>query len=70
MSSLSRFAFVAPFAALAFATPASAQEEGGDRVNMVIAYSEDECPEPMDENEIFEYREYCIMYASSYITCD
>ncbi len=27
-------------------TPAAAQDKGGDRVNMVIAYSEDECPEP------------------------
>ena len=52
MSSLSRIAIVAPLAALAFATSAAAQEEGGDRVNMVIAYSEDECPEPTDDNEI------------------
>jgi hypothetical protein len=32
------------FAALA-ASPAAAQDRGGDRINMVIAYSEDECPE-------------------------
>ncbi len=34
-----------------FAAPASAQSEAGDKVNMVIAYSEDECPEA-GENEI------------------
>ena len=32
-------------APLAFAGPAAAQETGGDRINMVIAYDEDECPE-------------------------
>jgi hypothetical protein len=30
------------------AQPAVAQDEAGDRVNMVIAYSEDECPEAGD----------------------
>ena len=34
------------------ATPATAQDEAGDRINMVIAYSEDECPESAGENEI------------------
>ncbi len=52
MTSLARLAFVAPVAALAFASPAAAQDAGGDRVNMVIAYSEDECPEPTQEGEI------------------
>lgn len=51
MSKLSRLAFIAPFAALA-AAPAAAQDQAGDRVNMVIAYSEDECPEQTAENEI------------------
>lgn len=32
-------------ATLAAPAPASAQDKGGDKVNMVIAYSEDECPE-------------------------
>ena len=46
-----------PAAALASAavfasTPALAQSKGGDRVNMVIAYSEDECPEQTEEGEI------------------
>lgn len=51
MSTLARLAIIAPIAALA-ATPAAAQDKAGDRVNMVIAYSEDECPEQADENEI------------------
>ena len=46
-----------PAAALATAcvfasAPAHAQSKGGDRVNMVIAYSEDECPEQTEEGEI------------------
>lgn len=45
MASLSRLALIAPFAALAAASPAAAQDQAGDKVNMVIAYSEDECPE-------------------------
>ncbi len=49
---LSRLALIAPFAGLAIAAPASAQDEAGDRVNMVIAYNEDECPEPTVEGEI------------------
>ncbi|MEL6486188.1 MAG: hypothetical protein AAFQ13_03465 [Pseudomonadota bacterium] len=41
-------ATVAAFAS----SPAYAQDKGGDRVNMVIAYSEDECPEQTEEGEI------------------
>ncbi len=56
MSYASRFAmitsFAAPFALLAFASPAAAQDQGGDRVNMVIAYDEDDCPEPTIEGEL------------------
>jgi hypothetical protein len=48
--------FAAPFAAaiavFAFASPAAAQDKAGDRVNMVIAYDESECPEQAAENEI------------------
>lgn len=51
MSRLATLAVIAPFAALA-ATPAAAQDQAGDRVNMVIAYSEDECPEQTADNEI------------------
>ena len=39
-------------AALLAAAPASAQSKAGDKVNMVIAYSEDECPEQTSEDEI------------------
>ncbi|MDY7096618.1 MAG: hypothetical protein SXU28_00625 [Pseudomonadota bacterium] len=35
-------------AATAAITPATAQDKAGDRVNMVIAYSEDECPEAQE----------------------
>lgn len=38
--------------ALFAAAPAAAQDKAGDRVNMVIAYSEDECPEQTAEGEI------------------
>lgn len=51
MSKLLRLALVAPIVSLA-AVPAYAQDQGGDRVNMVIAYSEDECPEQTAANEI------------------
>ena len=34
------------------ATPAAAQDKGGDKVNMVIAYSEDECPTQTSADEI------------------
>lgn len=52
MTKLSCLLFATPFAALAAGSPAAAQDQGGDRVNMVIAYSEDECPEPTVEGEI------------------
>ncbi|AWW73158.1 hypothetical protein CD351_01820 [Erythrobacter sp. KY5] len=57
MASLDRLALAASLAAFAIATPAAAQDDmapppGQERVNMVIAYSEDECPEPTDANEI------------------
>ncbi len=42
----------ASLAAMAFAAPAAAQDRAGDRVNMVIAYDENECPEPTVEGEI------------------
>lgn len=51
MSKLTRLALIVPLAALT-AVPAAAQDQAGDRVNMVIAYSEDECPEQTAENEI------------------
>ena len=34
------------------ATPAAAQDASGEKINMVIAYSEDECPEQTDDKEI------------------
>lgn len=52
MPKLTRLALAAPIAALAIASPALAQDQGGDRVNMVIAYDESECPEPTADNEI------------------
>lgn len=52
MVQLSRIACLAPLTALAFASPAAAQDKAGDRVNMVIAYSEDECPESSADGEI------------------
>ncbi len=45
-------ALIAPFALAAFASPTAAQDQAGDRVNMVIAYDENECPEPTVEGEI------------------
>lgn len=51
----SHLALIAPFAAftaVAAAVPAAAQDQGGDRVNMVIAYDEDDCPEQTSPNEI------------------
>lgn len=54
-------------APVAFAGPASAQDEGGDRVNTLIIYGEDECPPSasgeivvcarMDESERFRIPE-------------
>ena len=52
MTYLTRMAALAPIAALAFASPLAAQDKAGDKVNMVIAYDESECPEQTDENEI------------------
>ncbi|MFL0355219.1 hypothetical protein ACI5KX_01965 [Erythrobacter sp. GH1-10] len=39
-------------AVLCVAAPAAAQDKAGDKVNMVIAYDESECPETAAENEI------------------
>lgn len=53
MTKFAKLALLAPFAGLiAAAVPAAAQDQAGDRVNMVIAYSEDECPEQTASNEI------------------
>ena len=52
MSHISRLALLAPIAAITFASSAFAQEQSRERVNMVIAYSEDECPEATQEGEI------------------
>ena len=35
----------AAFAGAMFATPAAAQDDGGDRVNQVIIFGDDECPQ-------------------------
>jgi len=48
----SHLALIASLSALAAASPAAAQDQAGDRVNMVIAYDESECPEPSVEGEI------------------
>lgn len=55
MANLSRSALAAlaaPFVVFAVASPAAAQEQSGERINMVIAYDENECPEPTVEGEI------------------
>ncbi|RGP41839.1 hypothetical protein BPTFM16_02148 [Altererythrobacter insulae] len=52
MIRLASIGAMAAFAVGVSAFPAFAQEEAGDRVNMVIAYAEDECPEPVDAEEI------------------
>ncbi len=44
--------FVAALGSAGLASPAAAQDQAGDRVNMVIAYSEDECPTASEEGEI------------------
>lgn len=36
-------------AAMLAASPAAAQERGGDRINLVMAFSEDECPEAVGQ---------------------
>ncbi|MEM6474711.1 MAG: hypothetical protein AAF687_00945 [Pseudomonadota bacterium] len=51
MSHLTRIAALAPVALFAMAAPLAAQDKAGDKVNMVIAYDESECPEA-GENEI------------------
>ncbi|MEL7445767.1 MAG: hypothetical protein AAGK02_08125 [Pseudomonadota bacterium] len=45
-------ATLAAGAATMLAIPVSAQDDAGDKVNMVIVYDEDECPEATDDNEI------------------
>ena len=52
MSRLPLATLMATGLAATIAIPAAAQDQAGDRVNMVIAYSEDECPEPTQEGEI------------------
>ncbi len=42
----------AGLAGFAIAAPAAGQDKAGDRVNMVIAYDESECPEAAADNEI------------------
>lgn len=46
MTHLPRIAALAPFIALGLAMPAAAQDKAGDKVNMVIAYDEKDCPPP------------------------
>lgn len=48
MTKLTRIATLAPFIALGLAVPAAAQDKAGDKVNMVIAYDESECPEAQE----------------------
>ena len=48
LSLAAAFASGAVFAAV----PAAAQDKSGEKINMVIAYSEDECPEQTSEDEI------------------
>ncbi|WP_427965955.1 hypothetical protein [Altererythrobacter sp.] len=42
------FASAILLSGLAAAVPAAAQEDAGDKVNMVIVYGEDACPQPAD----------------------
>lgn len=52
---LSRFktlAFASVIGGLTAISPAAAQDKAGDKVNMVIAYDESECPEQSEEGEI------------------
>jgi len=43
---LANAAIAAPIAAILAIVPASAQDEAGEKVNMVIVYGEDDCPQP------------------------
>ena len=52
MTSTLRLAALASITALSFASPLAAQDKGGDKVNMVIAYDESECPTQSEEGEI------------------
>lgn len=52
MTSTFRLALFASVAALASTSPLAAQDKAGDKVNMVIAYDESECPEQTEEGEI------------------
>ncbi len=45
MNQLPLFAASAAFAAALASLPAAAQDQGGDRVNQVIIFGEDECPQ-------------------------
>ena len=48
MKNLTRLAVLAPVFALGFGAPVAAQDKAGDKVNMVIAYDESECPEAQE----------------------
>lgn len=52
MTSTLRLAALATAAGMAFASPLAAQDKPGDKVNMVIAYDESECPEQTSDDEI------------------
>lgn len=54
MAFSSRIALIAPVVTLAAISPLSAQEETptSERINMVIAYSEDECPTASEPGEL------------------
>lgn len=43
---------LAAIAALGLSVPATAQDAGGEKVNMVIAYGDDECPQPVGDEII------------------
>lgn len=52
MTTLTKLAALAPILAIGLAVPAAAQDKPGDKVNMVIAYDESECPEQTTDDEI------------------
>lgn len=52
MTSTLKLAALATVAGLAFTSPLAAQDKAGDKVNMVIAYDESECPEQSEAGEI------------------